>query len=415
MPEDRSTPTAPRRFAPAAVVALVATLLAVVAVPVAVAKTIEFTEKPKAATAGAIDLGLPAPELGPDGPLEFRLDRQDRRALSAHRKAERLRTEADRRIAASVTANQRIAAIDDALQQAEDDEARLQAIVEQRMVARYKGGDLGDLDFLFDSGGLSDLIARNRVLHDQSKRDLRTFEDYRVTKTKVEVYRSVLEELRDLNGDQAQRLQERAGRLDDLLVASQVGHDEASDDAVGRKRPKGVGGTWYVMGGAFQAQLFLPAAGSGYDGGARTPARKATPEKIAQILADKRVELDASGYQDILTGQIDGRLIDALLLAAGQFGHVRITSLKSDHGTYTSSGNVSEHAYGCAADIGTIGSTYITPSAQVPGGEVQQAVLFFMGLPGDLAPHQVISLFDLGGASLRLSDHGDHIHLGYAC
>jgi hypothetical protein len=69
-------------------------------------------------------------------------------------------------------------------------------------------------------------------------------------------------------------------------------------------------------------------------------------------------------------------------------------------------------------DIGTIGTTYITPGSQTPGSEVEQAVLFFNGLGAikpDLAPHQVISLFDLGGATLSMGDHGDHIHVGYSC
>jgi hypothetical protein len=174
------------------------------------------------------------------------------------------------------------------------------------------------------------------------------------------------------------------------------------------------------MDGAFTAQLFLPSAGSGYDGGHRSAARTAAPAQIQRVLADKRIDLDASGYQDVLTGQIDGRILDAMSAAAQQFGYIKITSLKSDHGTYTSSGNVSAHAYGCAMDIGTIGSTYIQPSSQTPGGEVYQAVSFFANLGvstgvQDLAPHQVISLFDMGGATLAMGDHGDHIHVGYSC
>ena len=31
-----------------------------------------------------------------------------------------------------------------------------------------------------------------------------------------------------------------------------------------------------------------------------------------------------------------------------------------------------------------------------------------------MAPHQIISLLDLGGATLALPDHADHIHVGFA-
>jgi hypothetical protein len=34
-------------------------------------------------------------------------------------------------------------------------------------------------------------------------------------------------------------------------------------------------------------------------------------------------------------------------------------------------------------------------------------------LPSELQPQQVISLLGLGGPSFPLSDHADHIHVGY--
>jgi hypothetical protein len=35
-------------------------------------------------------------------------------------------------------------------------------------------------------------------------------------------------------------------------------------------------------------------------------------------------------------------------------------------------------------------------------------------LQGAFAPHQVISLFSIGGATLSMPDHADHIHVGFA-
>jgi hypothetical protein len=393
---------------------LASALACAIAAPLSAAETtIQFTSTPK--RPDHIDLGLPEGKLG-IGRGSFTLNRKDEQALEAARRQAALQERSARYQTASTELSNRVAAIQALLTAAQGDKARLEEEINARMVERYKSGDAGELEFLLSGDGLSDLIHRGELLEDQSARDRRTLQDYELTEARITQYQQVLEELRDITGEQAARLDERAKRLDDVLVSARIGHTE--DEAPPKAKGKDVKGTWYVMDGAFQAQLFLPNAGSGYDGGTLTPARKPTPLQIRRVLADPRIDLDASGYNDVLTGQIDGRLLDAMVLAAQKFNYIKITALKGDHGTYTTSGNVSEHSYGCAMDIGTIGSTYITPSAQTPGGEVNQAVLFFNGLGAfgpDLAPHQVISLFDLGGATLALGDHGDHIHVGYHC
>jgi hypothetical protein len=414
MPDPRPHQRRTRRLAP---VAIACASLLLAGASTAAARTVEFST-PSPDT--GIDLGAPAP-TGASGKVRFRVNRGDREAVAAAKQQQRLTGAADRRSAAAARANQRIVAIQELLDSVEADRTRLEGELRRRAVERYKEGDSASLEFLLSGDGLSDLLTRSEVLRDQDARDQRLIRDYVDTSERIEVYQRVLEELRDINGEQASDLRDRATRLDDVMVAARAGHDEAPVvEDEGTDEPEGVKGTWYVMDGAFTAQLFLPNAGSGYSGGTITVARRATPLQIQQVLSDKRIDVDASGYGDIVTGQIDGRLLDAMLAAANRFGYVRITSLKSDHGVYTASGNVSEHSMGCAMDIGTIGSTYINPAAQVPGGEVQQAVVFFDSLARltgkpDLAPHQVISLFDLGGSTLALSDHGDHIHVGYAC
>jgi hypothetical protein len=394
-----------------------ATLLALalacaIAAPLtASARTVEFTSVDRGG-AKPIDLGLPDGSLGVDGKISFTTNRKDRQALKAAKLKENLLDKSEQYQAASTELANRIAAIRELLAAAEDDEEQLRAEIEARMVDRYKDGGAGDLEFLLSGESLGDVLEQGHILQDQSARDRRAAREYALTVDRIEDYETVLEELQDITSEQAVRLNDRAERLDDVLVAARVGHDEAPARTPKKQKTDG---TWYIMDGAFQAQLFLPNAGSGYTGGTLTPARKASPAQIQAVLTDPRIDLDASGYQDVLSGQIDGRILDAMLLAARQFNYIKVTSLKSDHGVYTSSGNVSEHSYGCAMDIGTIGTTYISPSAQVPGGQVYQAVLFFNALGGDLAPHQVISLFDLGGATLAMGDHGDHIHVGYHC
>jgi hypothetical protein len=36
-----------------------------------------------------------------------------------------------------------------------------------------------------------------------------------------------------------------------------------------------------------------------------------------------------------------------------------------------------------------------------------------MALQGTMAPAQIISLFEIGGATFAMSDHHDHIHVGF--
>ena len=50
---------------------------------------------------------------------------------------------------------------------------------------------------------------------------------------------------------------------------------------------------------------------------------------------------------------------------------------------------------------------------QEPGGVADQAVRRLMLLQGTMVPHQVISLLQLGGPTMAMQDHADHIHVGF--
>lgn len=380
-------------------------------------------------TSTAAPASAPIEPLGTEAKLiKFNLTDAETTARETDRDGEGFRTKAAHEIAVSNKAQDRIAAIQTALDEAQGNSDALRTEIQARIVERYEAGEASDLAFLLAGSSLSGLIDRSKILSDQQSRDAQLAEDYSYSVARLEQLQQVLDDISALADERADNYVARADRADSALVASRAAHAEINADRAPTEseaetdpttgKPKAPG-TWYVMGGAFEAQLFLPSVGSAYDGGeTRVPAQKPTPQLIAQVLSDKRIELDASGINDIQTGQIDGRILQAMLLAANQFRSIKVTALKGDHGVYTTGGNVSEHSYGCAMDIGTVGSTYITPGSQVLGGEVQQAVLFFAGLGKInpiLAPHQVISLFDLGGATLRMSDHGDHIHVGYHC
>ena len=136
------------------------------------------------------------------------------------------------------------------------------------------------------------------------------------------------------------------------------------------------------------------------------------PQLERRVLADDRVDIYASGRDDIRSGQIDRRVLATLEYLAESGLRPTVTSLKSGHGFYTASGNVSEHSSGNAVDIAEVNGIPIL-GHQEPGGITEQAVRRLMQLQGTMAPHQIISLFEVGGATLAMGDHADHIHVGF--
>jgi hypothetical protein len=131
-----------------------------------------------------------------------------------------------------------------------------------------------------------------------------------------------------------------------------------------------------------------------------------------RVLADARVDIYAGGRNDIRSGQIDRRVLATLEYLAESGLEPTVTSLKSGHGFFTASGNVSEHSSGNAVDIGAVNGIPIA-GHQERGGITEQTVRMLMRLQGTLRPHQIISLLDLGANTLALSDHDDHIHVGF--
>jgi Transglycosylase SLT domain len=136
------------------------------------------------------------------------------------------------------------------------------------------------------------------------------------------------------------------------------------------------------------------------------------PQLERRVLADERIEIYECGQDDIRSGQIDRRVLATLAFLAESGLRPSVTSLKCGHGYYTSSGNVSHHSSGNAVDIAKINGIPIL-GHQEPGGITEQSVRRLMQLQGTMAPAQIISLFEIGGATFAMSDHADHIHVGF--
>lgn len=130
------------------------------------------------------------------------------------------------------------------------------------------------------------------------------------------------------------------------------------------------------------------------------------------VLANKNIEIYECGRADIKAGQVDRRVLALLSFLASENYKPTVTSLTCGHGIYTKSGNVSHHTTGTAVDISAINGRPMI-SNNKPGGLMEETVRKIMQLQGVLEPAQIISLFDLGGATMHLGDHDDHIHVGF--
>jgi hypothetical protein len=138
---------------------------------------------------------------------------------------------------------------------------------------------------------------------------------------------------------------------------------------------------------------------------------KATLQR--RVLADPRIEIYSCGRTDIRDGTTDRRILALLEYLAERGYRLTITSLTCGHGYYTSSGNVSAHSYGAAVDIAQVNGIPILGN-QGQGTITEAVIKDILLLQGTMRPDQVISLMDMGDPTFVLSDHDDHVHVGYS-
>jgi murein DD-endopeptidase MepM/ murein hydrolase activator NlpD len=133
-----------------------------------------------------------------------------------------------------------------------------------------------------------------------------------------------------------------------------------------------------------------------------------------RVLADERIEVSDCDRVAIRAGQIDRRLLAALAYLSSQGFRLTITSmLCGRHGSITTSGNISNHSYGGAADIALINGVPVLGN-QGPGSITETLLRAALQLQGTMVPDELISLQELGGPSFAMSDHADHVHIGYS-
>lgn len=120
-----------------------------------------------------------------------------------------------------------------------------------------------------------------------------------------------------------------------------------------------------------------------------------------------------SQREDILSGRLDPRVLN-LLAVITQNHRIMITSIQTDHGMMTASGNVSNHYHGRAIDIAMVDGVSCTDTRpEAPCATLGRAMTL---LPMDQRPTELIYCHDLDGPSgpaFAMADHCGHIHAGY--
>jgi len=134
------------------------------------------------------------------------------------------------------------------------------------------------------------------------------------------------------------------------------------------------------------------------------------------VLQDPRVTFTHKCMrEDVLTGQVDRRVLLALETLAWDGLHPTVVSLKCfRHGSTTPSGRLSLHSDGNAVDIGMLNGKPVLGN-QGSGSLAEKAVKRLATLPGFLAPQEILSLIEVKGKSnvyVDPVDHSDHIHFG---
>ncbi|MEK6251341.1 MAG: lytic transglycosylase domain-containing protein [Actinomycetota bacterium] len=165
---------------------------------------------------------------------------------------------------------------------------------------------------------------------------------------------------------------------------------------------------WYVQQVLDQAdQIAGHCSTQTADWSVALPAATSAPINWTNLTLSNGLEL-----RDIQAGAVDPRIM-GLLGMITQSHKVTITALRSDHSEFTSEGNVSNHFFGRAMDIGAVDGVSCTDTApNAPCGELGRTLA---QLTGPMYPTELIYCFDLDGPgpAFARSDHCDHVHVGF--
>ena len=132
-----------------------------------------------------------------------------------------------------------------------------------------------------------------------------------------------------------------------------------------------------------------------------------------RVLQNNRLEVSACDLNYVRAGQIDRRVLAVMEYLTARGYRLTISSmLCGRESSITTSGNVSNHSFGGAIDIAQINGIPVLGN-QGNGSVTEALVRDVLELQGTMVPDEVISLMGFGGPSFAMSDHHDHVHIGY--
>ncbi|MDX6679719.1 MAG: hypothetical protein QOE31_3771 [Solirubrobacteraceae bacterium] len=158
-----------------------------------------------------------------------------------------------------------------------------------------------------------------------------------------------------------------------------------------------------------------PFAGDGAIEPSPGQALLLTKHQLSRIvLHSDDIHVYPGGRRDVADGHVDRRVLATLVFLARSGLKPTVSCLMTGHALRTTSGNISAHSYGHAVDISAIGGV---PIAGHQGAESITAKTLgrLVRMQGFLRPNQIISLMTVDGEdnTLAMSDHDDHIHVGF--
>jgi hypothetical protein len=142
--------------------------------------------------------------------------------------------------------------------------------------------------------------------------------------------------------------------------------------------------------------------------GTPPPAAPAEP-LAARVLADPRIVLSDNARADLVADRIDPRL-EAVLLQVAERAPIAISVFQTGHPYLTVNGSVSNHSFGRAADIATVGGQPVGPD----NAAAHELALALGTLAPEIRPTEIGSPWAIDDpAYFTDGDHQDHVHVGF--
>ena len=127
------------------------------------------------------------------------------------------------------------------------------------------------------------------------------------------------------------------------------------------------------------------------------------------VLEDQNIVLSPIAQEDVAAGRVDPRLTTALLQAA-KVAPIAVSVFQTGHSYLTVNGNVSNHSFGRAADISTVGDEAVAPSNEM----AKRLALALSRLPGEVRPTEIGTPWAIDDpAYFTDGGHQDHLHVGF--